>query len=132
MTWTVEEVEKRCRVIRERAFVLWRGRGLPGLEPADHDLTEALGLLWRAEEYIKTKGEGGPYADGWLAEVAEVRDFAHVLGFAVEQTTTSLREPNDNPIIDAASHIDRQLAEHRILVWLSTHCGHGTGEEWRP
>lgn len=133
MTWTVNEVEKRCKVIRERAFVLWRGRGLPGLEPADYDLTEALGLLWRAEEYIKRKGEGVPLiSDGWLAEVDEVREFAHVLGFAVEQTTTSLCEPNDNPIIDVASHVDRQLAEHHILFWLSTRCGHGEGEEWQP
>ena len=112
--WTIKYVDQLVRETLERSFVERRRSVFAPSKEPDFDWDRVTGMVVRAWMYIRDNPT-------WLNEVPfeeTTEQFAILLGFAVEKTTTtgSYSQASYESQRLASHHVSRQIAEHELVA----------------
>lgn len=112
--WTIEYVDQLTREALERSFMERRRSVFAPSKSPDFDWDRVTGMVVRAWMYIRDH-------PSWLREVPfeeTTEQFAILLGFAVEKTTTtgSYDQAGYEAQSLAGHHVSRQIAERELVT----------------
>lgn len=113
--WTVDYVDVLAKETLDRAFVERRQCVFPRMRQPGFDWDKTIGMVVRGWIYAREH-------PSWMQEVPyakTVAQFARLLGFAVEKTTTTGHADIKSGVSSeglARLHIDRQIEERELVT----------------